>query len=64
MKGGLVVSNTPQLKKELCDEAHHAKYTVHPSTNKMYKDLKRHFWWKNVRKDVVDMSPIVTLVSE
>jgi len=42
-EGVLVVPNIPLLKKELFDEAHHAKYIVHPGTMKMYKDLKRHF---------------------
>ena len=54
MKGILVVPNIPQLKKELFDEAHRAKYTIHLGTTKMYKDLKRHFCWKNMRKDMVE----------
>ena len=53
MKSRLVVSNTPQLK-ELFYKAHRVKYTVHPGITKMYMELKRHFWWKNMRKDVVE----------
>jgi len=44
MKGRLVVPDIPQLKKELFDKTHRAKYTVHSGTTKMCKDLKRNFW--------------------
>ena len=44
MKGRLVVPGVPQLKKELFAEVHHIRYTVHPGTIKMYKDLKRNNW--------------------
>ncbi|MBZ2164432.1 hypothetical protein K8B34_20955, partial [Alteromonas stellipolaris] len=40
------------LRRELFDEAHRTKYTVHLGSTKMYKDLKRHFWWNNMHKDV------------
>jgi len=53
MKGILVVPNIPQWK-ELFDRAHRVKYTVHPGTTKMHKDLKRHFWWNNIRKDMAE----------
>ena len=43
MNGRLVIPDNPQLK-ELFDEAHRAKYTVHSGTTKMCKDLKRIFW--------------------
>ena len=42
MKGRLVVADIPQLK-ELFDESHHTRYTVHPGTTKMCKDLKGTF---------------------
>ena len=53
MKGRLVVPDVPRLR-ELFDEAHRARCTVHPHTTKMYKDLKKNFWWKNTRNDVAE----------
>ena len=53
MKGRLIVPDISQLKK-LFGEAHRAMYKVHPGTTKMCKDLKRNFWWKNVRGDVAE----------
>jgi len=44
MKGRLVVPSVPELRRALFDEAHRARYTVHPGTTKMYKDLRRNFW--------------------
>ena len=28
------------------------KYSVHPSGTKMYRDLKKNFWWRNMKRDV------------
>ena len=44
LNGRLVVSKVPELKLEICDEAHKTRYIVHPGGTKMYKDLKRNFW--------------------
>ena len=36
------------------DEAHGFKYTVHPGTTKMYRDLRRNFLWPGMKREVVD----------
>ncbi|XP_027177937.1 uncharacterized protein LOC113777091 [Coffea eugenioides] len=36
----IVVPNNEELKKEILEEAHRSKFTVHPGGNKMYQDLK------------------------
>ena len=54
MKGRLVVPDVPNLKAEIFVEAHKARYTVHPGSTKMYKDLRRTFWWKGLKRDVAD----------
>ena len=43
MKDRLIVPDIPQLKRELINEAHRARYTIHPGTTEMCKDLKRNF---------------------
>jgi hypothetical protein len=50
----LVVPKVPSLKLEICDKAHKSRYTVHPRSTKMYKDLRRNFWWKGMKRYVVD----------
>ena len=42
----LCVSNDKELKKKFLFEAHHTIFTMHPGDNKMYQDLKLHYWWK------------------
>ncbi|XP_028062056.1 uncharacterized protein LOC114265435 [Camellia sinensis] len=43
-KGRLCVPNIVELRKEIIDDAHRSRYTIHPSGTKMYHDLKRTFW--------------------
>ena len=43
-----------ELRKEILDEAHVSVYTVHPGSTKMYKDIKRNFWWENMKRDVAE----------
>ena len=52
MQGKLVLPESMELRRELFDEAHRARYTVHPGATKMYKDLRRSFWEKHLRRDV------------
>ena len=49
VKGRLVVPEITDLRKELFDEAHHARYIVHPRATKMYNDLRRSLWGKNLQ---------------
>ena len=52
MMGRLVLPESTELRREVFDEAHRARYTVHPGATKMYKDLKRTFWGRNLRWDI------------
>jgi hypothetical protein len=29
-------------------EAHNSRYSIHPGSTKMYKDLKTRYWWKDM----------------
>ncbi|KAL5565427.1 hypothetical protein UlMin_028591 [Ulmus minor] len=51
-KGRLCVPNEEEMKNQILTEAHETPYSVHPGTKKMYKDLKEHFWWPGMKKDV------------
>jgi hypothetical protein len=33
-------------------EAHESRYSIHSGSTKMYKDLKRRYWWKDMRRDI------------
>ncbi|KAJ0918395.1 putative nucleotidyltransferase, Ribonuclease H [Helianthus annuus] len=34
------------------DEAHKSRYSVHPGSDKMYKDLRIQYWWPGMKKDI------------
>jgi hypothetical protein len=48
----LVVPVDPELRKEIFDEAHLSKFSIHPGRTKMYQDLRKNFWWSNMKVDI------------
>ena len=42
----LCVLDDKELNKKLLFEAHNTVFTMHSRGNKMYQDLKQHYWWK------------------
>ena len=40
------------FRQVILREAHRAKYTVYPGSTKMYKDLRKIYWWPGMKKDV------------
>lgn len=51
-KGRLYLPNIVELRKEIVNDAHRSRYTIHPGGTKMHHDLKRMFWWEGMKKDV------------
>ena len=43
-----------ELRKTILKEAHSSAYSIHPGASKMYKDLRRNFWWPNMKQDVAE----------
>ena len=35
-------------------EAHSSWYSIHLGATKMYRDLKQHFWWSRMKRDIAD----------
>nr|GFB79032.1 putative reverse transcriptase domain-containing protein [Tanacetum cinerariifolium] len=48
----LCVPNDATLREALLTEAHSSPFSVHPGSTKMYHDLKQHFWWIVMKRDV------------
>ncbi|GKC87978.1 putative reverse transcriptase domain-containing protein, partial [Tanacetum coccineum] len=40
------------LKTLIMHESHKSKYYVHPGSDKMYQDMKRLYWWPNMKADI------------
>jgi hypothetical protein len=49
----LVVPRDQELRTKILDEAHRSKLSIHPSSSKMYCDLKSKFWWTKMKEIVV-----------
>ena len=48
----ICVPNVKEVKEEIMHEAHFAPYAMHPGSTKMYKDLKSHYWWPRMKKEI------------
>ncbi|XP_074318550.1 uncharacterized protein LOC141655365 [Silene latifolia] len=46
------VPDDEELKRKILTEAHSTRYFVHPGGEKLYKDLKKTFWWPKIKKEV------------
>ena len=50
----LYVPNVNGIRRKLMDEAHYSAYSIHPGSTKMYHDLRTHYWWETMRRDVAE----------
>lgn len=41
-----------ELKKSIIEEGHRSGLSIHPGATKMYQDLKKLFWWPDMKKEV------------
>jgi hypothetical protein len=48
----LVVPADPEFRKEIFDKAHLSKFSMHPRSTKMYQDLRKNFWWSNMKVNI------------
>ncbi|GJT34905.1 putative reverse transcriptase domain-containing protein [Tanacetum coccineum] len=42
------------LRHLIMHESHKSKYSIHPGSNKMYQDLKKLYWWPNIKAIIVE----------
>ncbi|XP_073309923.1 uncharacterized protein [Primulina huaijiensis] len=54
MKDRWVVPDTLELSQGLLRRAHCSRYSIHLGGKKMYKDLRSQFWWKGMKRNVID----------
>ncbi|KAL0551539.1 hypothetical protein IC582_010628 [Cucumis melo] len=50
----LCVPSDSAVKAELLTEAHSSPFSMHPGSTKMYQDLKRVYWWRNMKREVAE----------
>ncbi|GJS25935.1 putative nucleotidyltransferase, ribonuclease H [Tanacetum coccineum] len=40
------------LRDLIMHESHKSKYSIHPGSDKMYQDLKKLYWWPNMKAEI------------
>jgi len=43
-----------RLRKQILEEGHKSRLSIHPGMTKMYHDLKQSFWWNGMKIDIAD----------
>ncbi|XP_073224802.1 uncharacterized protein [Cicer arietinum] len=51
-KERICVPDVEELRKMILEEGHRSCLSIHLGATKMYKDLKKIFWWHKMKKDV------------
>ncbi|GJV21844.1 putative reverse transcriptase domain-containing protein [Tanacetum coccineum] len=41
-----------ELRDLIMHESHKSKYSIHPGSDKMYQDLRRLYWWPNMKAEI------------
>ncbi|XP_075499214.1 uncharacterized protein LOC142537594 [Primulina tabacum] len=42
------------MKKEIMEKLHQYRISIHLGGSKMYQEIKNHFWWNGIKRDIVD----------
>jgi hypothetical protein len=50
----ICVPNLNSIRELIFREAHDSAYSIHPSSTKMYKDLKTIYWWYGIKRDIAE----------
>nr|GFA62695.1 reverse transcriptase domain-containing protein [Tanacetum cinerariifolium] len=40
------------LRSVIMHESHKSRYSIHPGSEKMYQDVKKLYWWPNIKADI------------
>ncbi|KAL8119581.1 hypothetical protein AgCh_016907 [Apium graveolens] len=43
-----------ELKNKILQEAHNSRYSIHPGSTKMYRDLKENYWWPDMKREIAE----------
>ncbi|GJX69488.1 putative reverse transcriptase domain-containing protein [Tanacetum coccineum] len=52
------------LRALIMHESHKSKYSIHPRSNKMYHDLKKLYWWPNMKAEITTYNTTMDFVTK
>ena len=53
-KGWVVVPRLADLREKILKEFHFSRFVVHPGDTKMYRGLRRQYYWSMMKKHIGD----------
>ncbi|WJX34639.1 hypothetical protein P8452_22736 [Trifolium repens] len=53
-EGRMCVPNNDEIKRLILEEAHKSSFSIHPGSTKMYHDLKKGYWWPNMKAEIAE----------
>jgi hypothetical protein len=53
-KDKLCVLDIKLIWELILKEVHETTYSIHPSSEKMYQDLKKRFWWYGMKREITE----------
>ncbi|XP_070041287.1 uncharacterized protein [Nicotiana tomentosiformis] len=59
LHGRLCVPNIDGLREKILEEAHSSRYSIHLGATEMYRDLRQHYWWWRMKKDIVEYVKLI-----
>ncbi|KAJ9543867.1 hypothetical protein OSB04_023574 [Centaurea solstitialis] len=51
-KGRIWIPRCTDVRNMLLDDTHNSRYSIHPGSTKMYRDLRKSYWWPGMKRDV------------
>ncbi|XP_070036997.1 uncharacterized protein [Nicotiana tomentosiformis] len=54
LQGRFCVPIVDDLREAILEKAHSSLYSIHPGATKIYRDLRQHYWWRWMKKDIVE----------
>ena len=48
------VSDIDDLRRAIMEEAHYSAYVMHPGSTKIYRTIKKKYWWSGMKRDIAE----------
>ncbi len=56
-KGKMCIPDNIELRQTILKETHDSPFAMHSCGTKMYRNMKEHYWWRGMKKDITEYVP-------
>jgi len=50
----IYVPRNVEVKQAILEEAHSSAYAMHPGSTKMYRTLRKFYWWLSMKREIAE----------